>query len=247
MAWTSPAWAAAAPRRPGLEHVHCRRRRRCRRPASWLPAVPPCFHAGGCRRGRPRTRPWPIRRGPDSTSGRPGGRRVSRWRTCPGTWNFSDLPYAGPGRLPSASTRRPFGWEVDDLGFGMLVRRPGYGDHLEATVDPDIRKRQSQIAAPMGFEDAVAWIVTTGPDRPPHWHVTFTVADRDRTASDAERLGAEVPAPGRDPTGHARHSSGTRREPSSPPASSLPRVADGAGFPPTAPPARPPRRRPPHP
>ncbi len=109
----------------------------------------------------------------------------------PGSWNFSDLHTPDPG--PAISFyQEAFGWEVDDLGFGMLVRRPGYGDHLEATVDPDIRARQSEIASPIGFEDAIAWIVTTGPDRPPHWHVTFTVADRDQTASDAERLGAEV-------------------------------------------------------
>ena len=31
-----------------------------------------------------------------------------------------------------------------------------------------------------------------GQDEPPHWHVTFTVADRDRAADRAERLGATV-------------------------------------------------------
>lgn len=59
-------------------------------------------------------------------------------------------------------------------------------------VDPDIRARQSGVVAPPGFEDAIAWIAPTGPDEPPRWHITFAVADRDRTATDAERLGAHV-------------------------------------------------------
>jgi len=109
----------------------------------------------------------------------------------PGAWNFSDL------HTPDAATaaqfyQAAFGWEVDDVGFGLMIRKPGYGDHLEATVDPDIRARQSGIAAPPGFEDAVAWIVGIKAQGRPHWHVTFTVADRDGTAAAAVRLGAEV-------------------------------------------------------
>lgn len=73
-----------------------------------------------------------------------------------------------------------------------MIRRPGYGDHLEVTVDPDIRVRQSGDAVPRGFEDAVAWLVSAGSGERPRWHVTFTVEDRDRTAVDAERLGASV-------------------------------------------------------
>jgi predicted enzyme related to lactoylglutathione lyase len=73
-----------------------------------------------------------------------------------------------------------------------LIRQPGYGDHLEATVDPGIRARQSGIAGPSGFEDAIAWVVSTGPDEPPHWHVSFTVADRDHAAADAQRLGGQI-------------------------------------------------------
>jgi predicted enzyme related to lactoylglutathione lyase len=108
----------------------------------------------------------------------------------PGAWNFSDL------HTPSPSAARAFyegvfGWRVDDIGFGMMVRRLGYGDHLEATTDPDIRARQSAFAAPPGFEDAIAWIVASSTE-PPHWHVTFTVADRDKAVADAERLGARV-------------------------------------------------------
>jgi predicted enzyme related to lactoylglutathione lyase len=109
----------------------------------------------------------------------------------PGAWNFSDLHTPDPGGA-IAFYARAFGWEVDDLGFGMMIRRPGYGDHLEATVDPGIRERQSVLAAPPGFEDAIAWIAATAPGKPPHWHVSFTVASRDRTVVEAERLGAKV-------------------------------------------------------
>lgn len=38
----------------------------------------------------------------------------------------------------------------------------------------------------------MARLVSTTADEQPHWHVAFTVADRDRTSADAERLGAEV-------------------------------------------------------
>lgn len=70
----------------------------------------------------------------------------------PGSWNFSDLHTAAL----DAATRfyaEAFGWLVDDIGFGPAIRVPGYGDHLEATSDPDIRSRQS--AAPEGFEEVI--------------------------------------------------------------------------------------------
>lgn len=109
----------------------------------------------------------------------------------PGTWNFSDLHTADKSAAIEFY-RNAFGWEFDDLGFGTMVRRPGYGDHLEATTDPDIRQRQADVSTPPGFEDAVAWFATAAPDEPPHWHVAFAVADRDRTVADARRLGAQV-------------------------------------------------------
>jgi uncharacterized protein len=108
-----------------------------------------------------------------------------------GAWNFSDL-HTADAKAAIAFYETAFGWQFDDLGFTTLIRRPGYGDHLEATVDPDIRARQSQVSAPVGFEDAIARLVATRSDEPPHWHVSFTVADRDRSAADAERLGARV-------------------------------------------------------
>ena len=109
----------------------------------------------------------------------------------PGTWNFSDLHTPDPGPA-IAFYADAFGWQVDDVGFAMMIRRPGYGDHLEATIYPDIRARQAEVAPPPGFEDAIGWIAATGPDEPPCWHVSFTVADRDRTVVEARRLGARV-------------------------------------------------------
>ena len=109
----------------------------------------------------------------------------------PGAWNFSDL-HTFDIDAARAFYTGAFGWEIEDLGYGWLVRRPGYGDHLEATVDPGIRARQAEVAVPSGFEDAVAWFEAAAPNERPHWHVTFTVADRDQSAADAERLGASV-------------------------------------------------------
>ena len=118
---------------------------------------------------------------------RPGAQLVNR----PGTWNFSDVHTPSPSGA-IAFYGDAFGWQVDDIGFGLMVRSPGYGDHLGATTDPDIRARQAEFVAPPGFEDAIAWIVAAAAGEPPHWHVTFAIADRDRTVADAERLGGQV-------------------------------------------------------
>jgi predicted enzyme related to lactoylglutathione lyase len=109
----------------------------------------------------------------------------------PGAWNFSDLHTPNPDAA-IAFYGQAFGWQVDNIGYGLMVRSPGYGDHLAATSDPEIRTRQAGIAAPPGFEDSIAWIVASASDKPPRWHVTFTVADRDQTVADAERLGGQV-------------------------------------------------------
>ncbi len=130
----------------------------------------------------------------------PRGARFRLWQprrrlgaqlvNAPGSWNFSDLhtgdPAAAQGFYASL-----FGWQFDDVGFATMIRRPGYGDHLEATVDPGIQERQDGISAPPGFADAVGWLVPRdgGDDR---WHVTFTVADRDVSVATAEKLGATV-------------------------------------------------------
>ncbi|MBP2412218.1 putative enzyme related to lactoylglutathione lyase [Arthrobacter stackebrandtii] len=123
---------------------------------------------------------WQARR-------RPG----SQVANMPGSWNFSDLHTSDPGAA-TAFYGGAFGWQVDDLGFGLLIRRPGYGDHLEATIDPGIRARQANVATPSGFEDAIAWIADSAPNEPPHWHVSFTVDDRDQAVDAAGRLGASI-------------------------------------------------------
>lgn len=108
----------------------------------------------------------------------------------PGAWNFSDLHTADPSASMAFYTR-VFGWIFDDLGFATMIRQPGYGDHLATTSDPDIHQRQSGDKVPPGFADAIGWLVWAQ-DEQPHWHVTFTVADRDDAAAAAERLGAIV-------------------------------------------------------
>lgn len=107
----------------------------------------------------------------------------------PGAWNFSDLRLQQPADLDFYV--QAFGWlTAPQQPWTTMIRVPGYGDHLEATVDPDIRVRQA--SAPDGFEDVIGGALLVGPDESPHWHVTFTVADRDRDADLAERLGATV-------------------------------------------------------
>jgi len=117
---------------------------------------------------------------------RPGVQAVN----VPGAWNFAYLQTSDPA-VPDFYAR-VFGWEFADLDFATLIRCPGYGDHLAATVDPDIRERQASVATPPRFEDAIGWLTPAHDDEPPHWHVAFTVADRDDTAAAAERLGATV-------------------------------------------------------
>jgi predicted enzyme related to lactoylglutathione lyase len=108
----------------------------------------------------------------------------------PGSWNFSDLHTDQSD--PTRFYRDLLGWEVSDMGFATLLRVPGYGDHLQATVDPGIRERQKAVAAPPGFEDAIGWVRAVEGGMSPHWHVTFSVADRDAAVAAARRLGAEV-------------------------------------------------------
>ncbi|MGY1602193.1 VOC family protein [Geodermatophilus sp. SYSU D00815] len=123
---------------------------------------------------------WQARR-------RPGAQLTN----VPGTWNFSDLHT--PDRTTAMAFYRPlFGWlDVDmEMDAGTMIRVPGYGDHLAATVDPGIHDRQA--SAPAGFADVIGGLLVVGPDEPARWHVTFTVADRDDSAATAERLGGTV-------------------------------------------------------
>jgi uncharacterized protein len=134
----------------------------------------------------------------------PTGARFRIWRAgyrvgaqavnSPGAWNFSDLHTSDPAAA-RAFYDPLFGWEADELGGGAAMwRRPGYGDHLAATVDPDIVDRQQSVGAPSGFENAIAWLAPLSDDEQPHWHVTFAVAERDAAVATAERLGGTVVA-----------------------------------------------------
>ena len=107
----------------------------------------------------------------------------------PGAWNFSDLHTTDP-----AAAQRFYegalGWRIVDQGWSTAIQVPHYGDHLEATVDPGIRTRQA--SAPEGFEDVIGGIATAAAGEDAHWHVTFTVADRDDAAERVEGLGGQV-------------------------------------------------------
>jgi predicted enzyme related to lactoylglutathione lyase len=107
---------------------------------------------------------------------------------APGSWNFSDLHTPDRDRAV-AFYEALFGWRTTELpgGAGTMLQVPGYGDHLAATVDPGIHERQA--TAPPGFADVIGGLVV---DDAPRWSVTFSVADRDRAAAAAEKLGATV-------------------------------------------------------
>ncbi|GAA1489164.1 VOC family protein [Brachybacterium sacelli] len=110
---------------------------------------------------------------------------------APGTWNFSDLRAPDP----SAATRfytEVFGWQTQDSGAAILLRQPGYGEHLRTTIDPDIYERQAAIGDDGSFADAIAFASPAAESEAPHWHVSFAVADRDATAATAQRSGGTV-------------------------------------------------------
>lgn len=115
----------------------------------------------------------------------------------PGTWNFSGLHSRDP-EAALAFYGGLFGWEGGDpdpdAGGTVLLRRPGYGEHLE-TLQPGIVQGMADMGAPEGFVDAVAWLVPLGEGEQPHWDVTFAVADADAAATTAERLGGTVLRP----------------------------------------------------
>lgn len=118
----------------------------------------------------------------------------------PGAWNFSNLHTPDP-QASAEFYSAAFGWVIDDIGFGHMIRVPGYGKHLASTVDPTIQERQDGISAPPGFADAVGWLVPEQPSTPSgtdshvtfaRWHVAFTVANRDASVAVVERLGGNV-------------------------------------------------------
>jgi predicted enzyme related to lactoylglutathione lyase len=117
-----------------------------------------------------------------------GRRKGAQLVNSSGAWNFSHLRTGDP-----TAARRFHGgllpWRFDEQGGATAISVPGYGDHLESTVDPGIRTRQA--AAPEGFADVIGSIVPAGP-LGAGWSVVFTVADRDATVSRADALGARV-------------------------------------------------------
>jgi predicted enzyme related to lactoylglutathione lyase len=132
----------------------------------------------------------------NATIADPAGVEIRLWQArnrpgaqvtnSPGSWNFSDLHAADPA-ASQPFYEQVFGWQFVDMGFATMIQVPGYGDHLAATVDPGIHERQA--SAPPGFADVIGGVGPAG-DLGPHWHVTFTVAERDETATRAESLGA---------------------------------------------------------
>jgi uncharacterized protein len=149
--------------------------------------VTPASPAGMGGRSAACTDPYGVVFGLWKAGARPGAQAVN----APGAWNFSDLHAADP-EASAGWYAEVFGWSVDELGFGRMIRRPGYGDHLAGTSDPEIYERQAGVNAPPGFADAIGWMAPLQPGEEPHWHVTFTVADRDATAAAVERLGGSV-------------------------------------------------------
>lgn len=139
--------------------------------------------------------------GRTATGTDPGGAEFRLWQArrrlgaqvanVPGAWNFSHL-HAVDRVRQIAFYSSVFGWlaELPEDGSGALIRVPGYGDHLAATTDPGIRERQA--FAPPGFADVAAALTTADPGEPTHWHVLFTVADRDKSAATADALGATI-------------------------------------------------------
>lgn len=115
----------------------------------------------------------------------------------PGAWNFSGLHTRDPAAA-AAFYGGLFGWEADapdpEMGGTALLRRPGYGDHLEE-LEPGLRARMREMGAPPGFEDAVAWLMPLEGGSEPYWDVTFGAADADATAALAQELGATVLMP----------------------------------------------------
>lgn len=120
----------------------------------------------------------------------PGRRLGAQLVNAAGAWNFSHL------HTPDQASAREFysavfGWEFDAApDDGASIRVPGYGDHLASTIDPGIRERQA--FAPPGFADVIGGMRPAAPIERPHWHVTFSVTDRNRCATRAEQLGATV-------------------------------------------------------
>jgi predicted enzyme related to lactoylglutathione lyase len=115
----------------------------------------------------------------------------------PGSLNFNGLN-TRDARGARAFYGSLFGWQTLALDGGAeMWTLPGYGDFLERH-HPDLRKQMAEAGTVDGFEDVVATINPVAddqPDTPPHWSVTFAVADADATAAKATELGGKVIVP----------------------------------------------------
>lgn len=109
----------------------------------------------------------------------------------PGSWNFSDLRTNDRDGATAFYTA-VFGWNYVNMGASVesMISVPGYGDHLAATVDPDIYARQA--GGPEGFADVIGGIEVVAGGEKPNWHVKISVTNRDASVALAERLGATV-------------------------------------------------------
>ncbi len=120
----------------------------------------------------------------------------------PGTWNWSDL---NTRDLEGSKSfyGRVFGWQANTVDLGefeaTMLRVPGYAEFLELS-DPHLRSRHSEFGAPEGFSEAIGWIMPMTSDQfpddaPPHWSITFAVADTDALAGRTAELGGSVTVP----------------------------------------------------
>lgn len=127
----------------------------------------------------------------------PGFHQGAELVNYPDTWNWSNLSTRDPEGA-KAFYGAVFGWEARPVELGDFKATmwclPGYGDFL-ASIEPDIRERQSGDGAPEGFADAIGWLETPPADTPAHWTVTFSVADTTATAAKAAELGGTVLVP----------------------------------------------------
>jgi uncharacterized protein len=108
--------------------------------------------------------------------------------------NFNDL-HTRDVEAAAAFYGAVFGWEVLDLGDGLMWTLPGYGAFLDG-LNPGFLEGMAAMGTPPGFEDVVASLaVITDPGTSPHWSVTWAVDDADETARRAVQLGGRVVAP----------------------------------------------------
>lgn len=110
-----------------------------------------------------------------------------------GSLNFNELRTRDADEA-AAFYGAVFGWEVLEVGGGLMWALPAYGDFLEART-PGMRENMAKMGAPERFEEVVASIrpIAAGEgDVAPHWGVTFAVDDADAIAARATELGGRV-------------------------------------------------------